>query len=377
MHDKTVIHGRVDPGFTPVREVFTHVAAAEPDLAAQLCIYHRGVQVVDLWTGPEMSADSLTAVYSVSKGAAYLVIALLIQDGLIDPQAPVSTYWPELRAAKDGTLTVEGLLGHCAGLIGVEGGFAPHEVVDDAVIAARLESQKPYWQPGTAHGYHALTNGALAGEIVRRVTGSSLQENFENRIRVPYDIDFYLGLPEEEDHRYLTVQPPVNAANQGPPDPNSLFAIAMNQHAPIPTGIYTFLNERFVREKGQSSGGGIGSARGIARMYAAAIGLEDREPLLNQATIDIITTPQPSGIDMVFGFESHFLLGFADLHAGYPTLSARTFGHNGAVGSLAFADPENGLAYGYTRRRFLPEGTESDVDNAALIAAMVESAQSV
>jgi CubicO group peptidase (beta-lactamase class C family) len=209
------------------------------------------------------------------------------------------------------------------------------------------------------------------------VTGSTLQEIYEARIRSPHAIDFYLGLPAEHETRYLTVQPHAGEGEPPLPEPGSLYAIAINLHADKPTNVYTFPNDRLVREKGQSSAAGIGNARGLARMYAAAIGLEGHEPLLNEATIDTITTRQESGLDMVFGFESHFLLGFADLHAGNPALSPRPFGHNGAVGSLAFADPEAGLAYGYTRRRFLPPHKETDVDNAALIVAMVEAARSI
>jgi CubicO group peptidase (beta-lactamase class C family) len=101
MLDEALLNGACEPAFEPVRHAFARIAAEEPGLSAQLCIYHRGVQVVDLWTGPEVSGDSLTAVYSVSKGAAYLVVALLIQDGLINPDAPVADYWPELVAARD------------------------------------------------------------------------------------------------------------------------------------------------------------------------------------------------------------------------------------------------------------------------------------
>lgn len=371
MHDDSLVHGTVDPGFIPVRESFTKVAATEDGLSAQLCIYHRGRQVVDLWTGPEVAGDSLMAVYSSSKGAAYLVIALLIQDGLLDPAAPVRDYWPELRAAQDGTLTVADMLGHRAGLIGVDGGFNPEEIADDAKIAARLESQEPLWEPGTAHGYHALTNAALAGELARRVTGSSLQELYETRIRAPFDIDLYLGLPEEEEQRYLPVQPPAGGPDPVLASPPPLVAVALNLKAEPPTDIYSFPNDRRVREKGQASGGGIGSARGLARMYAAAIGLENHEPLLNPETIEVVTTPQERGIDQVFGFESRFLLGFGE----FPALGPRAFGHSGAAGSLALAEPDNGLAYGYCRRRFPLNDAESEEHQLALLSAMMESAR--
>ncbi|GHF72564.1 hypothetical protein GCM10010218_62350 [Streptomyces mashuensis] len=204
----TGVQGTVAPGFEPVREAFEASLAEERSgHSAQLAAYVHGEQVVDLWGGPGIAGDSLTGVFSSSKGAVYLVVALLVQDGVLELDREVRHYWPEFAQAGKEHITLRDLLSHRAGLIGVEGGFSPEELADDRAIAARLAGQRPWWRPGAAFGYHALVIGALAGEVVLRATGSTVQELYESRIRAPYGLDFYLGLPEEQEHRWLSTQP--------------------------------------------------------------------------------------------------------------------------------------------------------------------------
>ncbi|MCO5219005.1 MAG: beta-lactamase family protein [Thermomicrobiales bacterium] len=369
MAETFAISGTTAPGFERVRECFAHVASDEPGLSAQLSVYHRGEQVIDLWTGPDVTGESLMAVYSVTKGAAYLVAALLMQDGLIDPDAQVTTYWPELLAGQNRSLTVRDLLMHKAGLISIDSGFRLDQIGDDARLAHLLETQQPFWEPGTAHGYHAFVIGALVGEIVRRVTGKSLQSIYEESVRRPHDIEFYLGLPETEHSRFLTVEPSLDPQPETEVEYPPMLAIAMNMHAPEPTPLEELPNLPQFRVSGQSSGGGIGSARGLARMYAAAIGLEGGTPLLGEGIIDEICAVKTSGTDVVLGIEFPFMLGYLDLAARFPSLDGRAFGHDGANGSLGFADARNEIAYGYTRRRFRA-GNGSE--NEALINEVID-----
>lgn len=171
--DTTItVRGTVAAGFEGVREEYAAVLAADhTEPGSQLAVYHRGRLVVDLWAGEGITGDSLPAVYSSTKGAAHLVVALLVQDGVIDLERTVASYWPEFAAEGKGELTVRELMSHRAGLIWVDGGFGVEELADDRVIAARLAGQRPYWTPGTEAGYHALTIGALTGEVVRRPPG--------------------------------------------------------------------------------------------------------------------------------------------------------------------------------------------------------------
>ncbi|NYI06441.1 serine hydrolase domain-containing protein [Allostreptomyces psammosilenae] len=380
MSHATAIQGTVAEGFERVREEFAAVAADEADPGAQLAVYLHGRQVVDLWAGDGVSGSSLHALFSSGKGAAHLVVALLVQDGVLDLDATVASYWPEFAAEGKGELTLRDLLAHRAGLIGVDGGFSTAELADDRLIARRLATQRPYWRPGTAYGYHAFVIGALTGEVVRRVTGRSLQQVYEERVRAPYGLDFHLGLPEALEPRYVPVRPlPARdraAAGAGAPAPDSLTGIAFNLNAAEPTDLADFANTRAVRALGPSSSGSVGNARGLARMYAAVISeVDGRAPLLRPDTLAEFTRPHGGGgVDLVTGERDHFLLGFEAQGVRYPFLGPDAFGHSGAVGAQSFADPRSGVAYGYTRRRFSLGGGGGAAENHRLAAAVLRAA---
>ncbi|MGK5550691.1 serine hydrolase domain-containing protein [Actinomadura kijaniata] len=366
------VQGTVADGFERVREEFAAVVAAEPGLGAQLAVRLDGRQVVDLWSG--VAEDSLLALYSSGKGAAYLVVALLVQDGMLDLDRPVADHWPEFAAGGKGGVTLRDLLAHRAGLVGVAGGFTTAELADDRLLAERLASQRPYWEPGTGYGYHAFVIGALVGEVVRRAMGRSLQEIYDERVRVPYGLDFYLGLPESEEPRYLPVRPMRGTAPA--PAPDSLTGIAFNLNATPPTDLVEFANTRSVRALGPASSGSVGSARGLAKMYAATIGeVDGRPPLLTPATLAEFTKPHATGVDLVTGERDHFLLGFEAQGVRYPFLGADAFGHSGAVGAQSFADPASGVAYSYTRRSFSPGGGGGARENERLAAAVLDAAR--
>jgi len=163
------VQGTVAEGFEEVREEFTAVLAEEPaEPGAQLAAYVNNRQMVDLWAGSAVTGDSLTGVFSSGKGAAYLVVALLVQDGVLALDQTVAHYWPEFAAEGKADVTLRELLTHRAGVIGVDGGFTTEELADDRLIAKRLADQRPYWKPGSAYGYHCFVIGALIGEVVRR-----------------------------------------------------------------------------------------------------------------------------------------------------------------------------------------------------------------
>jgi CubicO group peptidase (beta-lactamase class C family) len=354
------IHGTVADGFEAVREEFAAFVASErADYEGQLCVYVHGRRVVDLWAGPGAEADSLYGVFSSTKGAAHLVVALLVQDGVLELDREVAHYWPEFAAEGKGAITLRELLAHRAGLVGLDAGFTEDELADDRAMAERLADQRPFWRPGTAFGYHALVIGALTGEVVRRTTGRTLQELYEERIRAPYGLDFHLGLPDALEPRYRSVQPMLPTPEQQaqldavPRGPHSLASIAFNTHVPGQGDLVDYPNSRTVRAKGPASAGGVAAARGLAGMYAAAISeLDGRPPLLKPDTIAEVGQIHSTGHDLVARMYKSFGLGFqAVADAWYPFLGAGAFGHSGATGSQAFADPRSGLAYGYTRRR--------------------------
>ncbi|TPQ15428.1 serine hydrolase domain-containing protein [Streptomyces sporangiiformans] len=372
------IHGTVAEGYEAVRDEFAAVVAAErPDYAGQLSAYVQGRRVVDLWAGPETDGETLFGVFSSTKGAAHLVVALLVQDGTLELDREVAYYWPEFAAEGKGRVTLRELLAHRAGVIGSDAGFTHDELADDRVIAERLATQRPFWRPGTAFGYHALVIGALTGEVVRRATGRTLQELYEERIRAPYGLDLFLGLPEAEEPRYRSVQPMAPTAEEQavldstPRGPHTLASIAFNEHVPGQESLVAHPNSRTVRAKGPASAGGVASARGLAGMYAAAISrVNGRTPLLKPDTIAEVGQIHSVGHDLVARAHKSFGLGFqATADSWYPFLGAGTFGHSGAGGSQAFADPRSGLAYGYTRRRVAFPGGAAP-ENQRLVRAV-------
>ncbi|GHI08023.1 serine hydrolase [Streptomyces cellostaticus] len=379
------VHGTVSEGFEAVREEFAAFVAEERgDYEGQLCAYVHGRQVVDLWAGEGADGESLYGVFSSTKGAAHLVAALLVQDGTLELDRKVTYYWPEFAAEGKGVLTLRDLLAHRAGLVGTDAGFSPAELADDRALAERLADQRPFWRPGTAFGCHALVIGALTGEIVRRATGRTIQELYEERVRTAYGLDFFLGLPASREPRFRSTQPMLPTAEQyellaaQPSGPHTLTSIAFNRHAAEPTRLEWLPNERAIRAKGPASVGGVASARGLAGMYAAMISeVDGKAPLLKEDTVAEFGQLHSVGYDLVARAHNAFGLGFqATSDTWHPFLGAGTIGHSGAAGSQAFADPHSGLAYGYTRRRFAFPGGAAP-ENNRLAAAVHRAALAI
>ena len=357
----------VAPGFEAVAELFGRFLDQDPEYSAQVAAYHRGIKVLDLSGGPHIRPDSVTGVFSCSKGMAGLVLALLVQDGQLDLDAEVVKYWPEFGVEGKASITVAQLLSHQAGLLGPEGGLTLEEVNDSALAAAELSKLAPLWKPGAAFGYHALSIGIFMEELCRRITGASLQEVFERRIRAVTGAHFYLGLPETEEPRFAPFR---WAADPSWPwvDPASHFGLAANAAV---GEILDLPNIREVRAAGLSSAAGVSSAEGMARIYAAALtGLAEegsgvtREagghagvaPLLTEETIRTVTAERIFGIDRVFGETGCFATVFMKSHARMPFGSYRAFGHDGASASLGYADPVYELGFGYVPQRAEPGG---------------------
>ncbi|WP_181802604.1 serine hydrolase domain-containing protein [Streptomyces shenzhenensis] len=376
MTQEITVQGTVAEGFEAVREEFAAFVAGEPaDYEGQLCAYVDGRRVVDLWAGEGAGGDSLYGVFSSTKGAAHLVVAMLVQDGTLELDRKVTYYWPEFAAEGKGALTLRDLLAHRAGLVGTDTGFSPQELADDRATAERLADQRPFWRPGTAFGYHALVIGALTGEVVRRATGRTLQDVYEERVRAPYGLDFFLGLPAAHEPRFRTTLPMRPTPGQQavlasvPPGPRTLAGIAFNEHAAEPTVLAALPNDRQVRAKGPASFGGVASARGLAGMYAALLSeIGGKAPLLKEDTVAEFGQFHSVGYDLVARAHKAYGLGFqATADTWHPFLGAGTIGHSGAAGSQAFADPRSGVAYGYTRRRFaFPGGAAPENDALAM-----------
>ncbi|HEY8702887.1 MAG TPA: serine hydrolase domain-containing protein [Arthrobacter sp.] len=335
------------PGFEGVLDLFTSLLAVDPHYSAQVAAYRDGVKVLDLTGGPHITPDSITGAYSCSKGVAAIVIALLVQDRLLDLDRPVTQYWPEFGVHGKERLLVREALSHQAGLVGVEGGFALDEFTTPEA-AARLAAARPSWHPGRSFGYHALTMGILMEELCRRVTGETLQHLYEHRIRQVCGIDFFLGLPEDQEPRYRDV---LYDADTSQPWLDPLSLDGLNSNAPVST-VMELPNHRAIRAGGMSAAGGVGSAEGLARVYAAATtGVDGAAPLLTPETVGVMSQEQVWGLDRSSGMDNAFAVVFMKPHPSRNFGSYRAFGHEGANAALGFADPAYGLSFGYIPQR--------------------------
>lgn len=347
-----VSRGRVAPGFEPVREAFETQLLADSSHSAQLAVYWRDEPVVDLVGGPGLDAESITGVFSVTKGAAALALGTQVRSGAIDLDERVGYYWPEFAQRGKGEVTVRQLLSHQAGLVSVDGGLTTAEVLDSRQAAAKLAAQRPAWRPGSTFGYHGVTLGIFMEELLRRVTGVTLQELYASEVRAPRQIDFHVGLPESEERRYRPLLLPATAQAE-PSDEEWGIAdglTSMIYRVPKRSGASGRSdfgpNDRDVRAGGPAAIGGVGSAHGLARLYAAAQGFIG-EPLLDDETIGEMSQQQVWGQDRILCQEMCFGVVFQRPHPRVPFGSYHAFGHDGAGGALAFADPLYEMSFGY------------------------------
>jgi CubicO group peptidase (beta-lactamase class C family) len=325
-----------------VKDQFNAYLAADPDYSAQLAIYHHGELVVDLVGGPQMVEESLTGVFSVTKGVAAVTTAVMIEAGLFRLDDHVVRYWPQFAAHGKDRVTIGQLLSHQAGLVNTVGGLAAETITLDSQGAAdQLALARPLWEPGSAFGYHGLTIGIFMEELVRRITGGTLQQLYDDQVRRPRKIDFYLGLPEKEERRYhpiLPYQPAGAQVAEQLAEPDGLAALAVSSvNRPIDlTAGPISPNRREVRAAGNASAGGVGCARGLAGVYAAALGTLG-EPLFSEETVATISQQQVFGHDRVL----NEVLGHAMVFQvpQPPRLafgSYRAFGHDGAGGAIGY-----------------------------------------
>ena len=381
------INGTVAPGFKRVRDAFVANFEERGEVGAAFSLYHRGERVVDLWggvadpaTGQAWAESTLQSVASTTKGATAICALLLVERGQLDVDAPVARYWPEFAAAGKQDVPVRWLLTHQVGLPLFDHPLTVEEALTwDPAIAA-LAAQRPVWEPGTAHGYHAITYGWLVGEVVRRITGRSLGTFFAENVAGPLGLDFWIGLPASEHGRVApmlgdevedvdidSLPESMREVMAQFEDPDSLQSRASNiTTTPLPIDTPEFYAAEF------PAANGITDARSLARMYASVIGRGiDGFRLLNDETIRRATIEQCVGSDRVILATTRFGLGFM-LQSGPVDLGNEgAFGHGGAGGSLGFADPKADIGFGYVMNKMQPY--LEDPRPAALIAAVHES----
>jgi CubicO group peptidase (beta-lactamase class C family) len=357
------IDGSCDPRFERVREAFADNFAQRGDVGAAVAVTIDGRAVIDLWGGyadqqrtRPWTRDTIVNVYSATKGVAATCLNRLVDQERVDLDAPVARYWPQFAQAGKEKIPVRWLLSHRAGLPAVSTPLPADALLRWDVMTAALAEQEPWWEPGTRHGYHALTFGYLVGEVVRRVDGRSIGAYCREEIARPLGIDFHIGLDARDDARCAEViapMPPVAGASHAiptaAPDPNSMAAKAMNN----PAGAMRLskVNSRAWRGAEVPAANGHTNARALARFYGALAGGGELDGVrvLSPRQIERCLTMESDGIDAVVGVPMRFGLGFrlTQPAARYGP-NPRTFGHTGAGGSLGFADPDATVGFAYT-----------------------------
>ncbi|WP_374112392.1 serine hydrolase domain-containing protein [Streptomyces sp. CC210A] len=383
--DAQDIHGTVTPGWEPVRDAFLRNLTQRGERGAAVAVYRDGRKVVDVWAGTKdvdgdapWALDTAQTVRSVTKGVAAAVPLLLHQRGQLDLDAPVGTYWPEFKAAGKERALVRHLLAHRAGVPALDAPLTPQEALDPERAARAVAAQAPVWRPGEDHGYHAHTYGWLLDGLVRRVTGRSVGRWVAEEIAGPLGLDLWLGLPPEEAHRVGRLGPlpePPEAGGglvlrakrsvaEAYEDPASLTRRAFGVIDPYPDE-----NSPACRAAGLAGSGGIATARALARFYAALIGRVDGHRLFAPATLAAARTEESAGPDRVLVVATRYGLGYMLHGPAAPLLAPGSFGHPGRGGSLAFADPESGTAFGYVTNG-MRKGVTADPRAQALVRAV-------
>ena len=361
-----VVQGAIDPRFERVRAAFRATFDAPSELGAAVAITIDGRPVVDLWAGSRdgqrtkrWERDTLVTVFSTTKGLTALCAHRLVDQGKLDLDAPVATYWPEFAAAGKEHVRVRSLLDHRAGLPAISQPLPAEALFDWPRMTGALAAQKPWWVPDQEHGYHAMTFGWLVGEVIRRVSGKTVGAYLRDEIAKPLGLDLHIGLAASEDARCAEVRPGPRPAGDEETllarilrDPEGMTAKAfinpMNMMTP------GLLSSREWRGSEVPAANGHVTARAVARLYGAlACGGElDGVRVLSRESLARCSAERSHGLDRILGVTSRFSLGFmlSQPHESFGPNDA-SFGHPGAGGSLGFADPVARIGFGYAMNR--------------------------
>jgi CubicO group peptidase (beta-lactamase class C family) len=348
----------------PFRENFEKLG----ELGAAVSIWQNGKPIVDLYSGfcdarheKPWEADTLVLIWSATKGLGSACVLHVLQEHRIGIDRCVADFWPEFAQAGKEKITLSQLLSHQAGLCALD---VRVDILDYGAVIRALEAQKPLWLPGTAHGYHARTFGFLLDELVRRIAGKTLSQYWHEAFAQPLNVDLWIGLPERENSRVATIYAAKSGRPLEPKNRQSGSDFYLDLVTPGTLARKTFsspyglqsvsgMNTPAVRAQPIVSFGGIGSASALAKFYSmlANGGKLDGQTFFSEEAITWMTTTLADGRDRVFQIPTAFSAGFMK---DPPNTSRRmfgpsqsAFGHPGAGGANAFADPESRLAFAY------------------------------
>lgn len=310
--------GHCDDAFEPLRRLLSDNVASNADLGACISVNLNGKNVVDIWDGftdeagtREWEQDTIVNVWSSSKTVTNLCVLIAHERGLLDVNEPIAKYWPEFAENGKEDVLVRHILSHSTGVAGWEESISMEDVCDPAKSTPPMAKQKPWWKPGTQSGYHALNQGHLAGELIRRVTGKSLKQFIAAEVAAPLGADFQLGAVEKDWPRISTLLPPPPLTAEVGADAAGADSVAMKALAdPSPSVAFAFTPAWRAGEVGAANG--HANARALVRILSIiSLGGEvDGVQLLSPSTIDLIFQEQTNGWDLVLGKNLRFGIGY-------------------------------------------------------------------
>jgi CubicO group peptidase (beta-lactamase class C family) len=377
MADSTSIQGTCAPRFEGVRQAFESNLSAGLDLGASVAVDLGGELVVDLWGGytdaertRPWERDTIVNVYSTTKTMTALSALLLADRGGIELDAPVARYWPEFAANGKADVRVRHLLGHTAGLSGWQERITTEDLYDWKKSTSLLAAQAPWWEPGSASGYHAITQGHLVGEVIRRVTGDTLGAFFAKELAGPLGADFHIGLPARHDARVARLIPPTSPIPTAA-DPASIGARTMGNPGLDATSSWT---EAWRRAEIPAANG-HGNARSVATVQSllACGGERNGRRILSARGCEAVFEEQANGMDLVLGAPLRLGMGYGLNSPALPiSPNPRTCFWGGWGGSLVVVDLDARLTVAYVMNR-MGEGTLGDTRGISLVMAAYQS----
>jgi CubicO group peptidase (beta-lactamase class C family) len=364
MSSKT--YGYTDAKFLKVQEAFEKSFEAKPEMGAALAIYHQGLPVVDIWRGYKNSetrelwdAETLSVIFSCTKGLSSILAARLVQEGKLDYEATVASYWPEFGVAGKSEVTIRDILAHRSGISAPRIPLSSKEITDWNFVVNRLANQEPLWEPGTGYAYHAITHGWLIGEVVRRITGLSLGEYFQSLLALPLGAEAWVGLPSKEQSRVSTMKVGttladliIQQAEARKPGVVDWSEQAMTLGGALEhelVGVDSGFNSAEIRAAEIPGAGGVATARSIAAIWSSTVIETHGHRVLEDATLVEALKVQSEGSPVwpVPGPWPRWGMGFQLDSEARRYLSSKSFGHDGAGGQVAFADAGSGIGFAF------------------------------
>jgi CubicO group peptidase (beta-lactamase class C family) len=367
-------HGFTQDRYAAVRATFESNLSSGADVGACFCATLEGETVVDIWGGFADEArtrpwekDTIVNVYSTTKTMTALTALLLADRGALDFDAPVARYWPEFAANGKDRVKVSHLMSHAAGLSGWKEPITKEDLYDWDKCTALLAAQAPYWEPGAAPGYHALTQGYLVGEVVRRITGKSLGTVFREEIAEPLGADFHIGLPASEDARVADLIPPPPGGGIGSGVQTDLQKNMSHNPGIDPRVTRT----RAWRGAEIPAAGGTGNARAVAQIHTilANGGVANGKRFLSEAGCRKALELQIEGQDLILGMPARYGMGFGLSGGVVPFRNPNTIYWGGYGGSIIVIDMDARATYSYVMNKMAPT-TTGDIRGFSLMLAM-------